>query len=439
MSALDELVALHGDEFNNFHPYVLGPEIDLNEAASVGLEQEVICLVVMKRMGGLLLALPSTAAGDEVRQRAQSTGPDEVLGPSTIVDVAAAIWNANLPLVPPQELEGQRISILLMDMAGEAAAYLKEVADSDLLDVKLFSEDPTLFPLPEAVLDAALSWIHNVADDPRVAFYSADEGLEEPTSNVLGSAAKAKAKARLGSGGGDQSKQKKRVTVASLAETLERMATTLPSLADQIQTLTERTARLEQGVPNEASPSGQPVGGFPMRGLSGTPNLSSFMERMPPPRSSLAQKAPVQTQAPVQEEVAELAEDFLQGDSTGIAKALLAQSSAITTLVSQMASSSGDLMQDMSSGSQVVSSRGAAGRAKLQQELASQRDTFFQMIFQQMARRMQPALSAELTPKQLADRGVTATQYLERFGGYGKVRDIGQIAWQVGIALDHMQ
>ena len=176
-----------------------------------------------------------------------------------------------------------------------------------------------------------------------------------------------------------------------------------------------------------------------MRGLSGTPTLSSFVERVPPPRSSSAPKvnAPMMSTAP--EEVAEIAEELIQGDAGEIAKALLAQSSAITSLVTQMASSSGDILQDMSGSTHVVSSRGAAGRVKLQQELAAQRGTFFQMIFQQMSRRMQPALTADLMPKQLADRGVTATQYLERFGGFGRVREIGQIAWQVAIALDHMQ
>ena len=170
--------------------------------------------------------------------------------------------------------------------------------------------------------------------------------------------------------------------------------------------LTERTAKLEQGVPQETSPSHQRIGAFPTRGLSGTPTLASFMERMPPPKNSSAQKARGQTAAPVSEEVAEIAEDLVVGDQVDIAKALLAQSSALTSLVSQMASSSGDLLQDMTGSTHVVSSRGVAGRAKLQQELAAQKGTFFQMIFQQMARRMQPALSAELTPKQLGDRGV---------------------------------
>ena len=40
---------------------------------------------------------------------------------------------------------------------------------------------------------------------------------------------------------------------------------------------------------------------------------------------------------------------------------------------------------------------------------------------------------------QLVQRGVTATQYLERFGGFGKARDLGFLAWQVALIMNFMQ
>lgn len=40
---------------------------------------------------------------------------------------------------------------------------------------------------------------------------------------------------------------------------------------------------------------------------------------------------------------------------------------------------------------------------------------------------------------ELLSRVITATRYVERYGGYGKCRDIGQIMWQVSIILDHIQ
>ena len=45
--------------------------------------------VLIKRLNGLLLALPLNSASSEVLERAQTAGPDEVLGPSTVVEVAS--------------------------------------------------------------------------------------------------------------------------------------------------------------------------------------------------------------------------------------------------------------------------------------------------------------------------------------------------------------
>ena len=138
-------------------------------------------------------------------------------------------------------------------------------------------------------------------------------------------------------------------------------------------------------------------------------------------------------------EAGELAQDLIPADSSELAKALLAQSNALTSLVSHIASSSADPLQDLATSSHLVSSRGASGRAKLQQELAMHRGTFFNATYQQMSRRMYPALPADMSPLDLAQRGVTACQYLERFGGFGKTRDLGQVAWQIALALDHLQ
>lgn len=65
------------------------------------------------------------------------------------------------------------------------------------------------------------------------------------------------------------------------------------------------------------------------------------------------------------------------------------------------------------------------GRAKLQAELAAHKGHFFTNVLQNMSRRIYPAQSAEVEMPTLRDRGVTPTQYLERFGGFGKTKDIG--------------
>lgn len=86
-----------------------------------------------------------------------------------------------------------------------------------------------------------------------------------------------------------------------------------------------------------------------------------------------------------------------------------------------------------------MSTKGSAGRARLQAELASHRGIFFTSVLQSMSRRMYPSQNPDADLATLRDRGVTPTQYLERYGGYGKVRDIGMIQWQIALAMNYMQ
>ena len=131
------------------------------------------------------------------------------------------------------------------------------------------------------------------------------------------------------------------------------------------------------------------------------------------------------------------AERNQETDGGELARAVLAQSQALTTLVSHLTNA--DPIGDLSGSSSTLSTKGAQGRARLQQELASHRGTFFQSVLQSMARRMQPARVAKQTPQELAMRGVVPTAYLERFGGYGRTRDLGCLQWQVMMILDHLQ
>ena len=48
-------------------------------------------------------------------------------------------------------------------------------------------------------------------------------------------------------------------------------------------------------------------------------------------------------------------------------------------------------------------------------------------------------MPAEVDAAALIQRGVTPPLYLERFGGYGRTRDLGFIIWQVSIAMAYMQ
>ena len=109
-----------------------------------------------------------------------------------------------------------------------------------------------------------------------------------------------------------------------------------------------------------------------------------------------------------------------------LAQAVLAQSTALNNLVSQIAQSSSDPMVDLG-GLSVAGTRGSSGRARLQTELASQKGLFFQSVILAMARRMPPTVPVDGGYRQLMDRGVCGTKYLERFRGYSKNRDFRHV------------
>lgn len=71
-----------------------------------------------------------------------------------------------------------------------------------------------------------------------------------------------------------------------------------------------------------------------------------------------------------------------------LARAVLAQSQALTAVVGQIAQSSQDPMMDLEATSSGARTRGALGRAKLQAELASHSGGFFMAVLRAMARRM---------------------------------------------------
>ena len=109
-----------------------------------------------------------------------------------------------------------------------------------------------------------------------------------------------------------------------------------------------------------------------------------------------------------------------------LASAVLAQSQALVALVSQLSSSSDPLLEVPTGQASV---RGAAGRAKLQQDLASRSGGFAQKVRDNMARRMDPT-------GLLPEDQVSFLRYLERHGGYAGQPLLGLVAWQVAQALD---
>ena len=255
-----------------------------------------------------------------------------------------------------------------------------------------------LFPMPDALLAAAMEWVTNPSAGERVNYYSAEDEVEEeqevtaPSPGPVPKGPKAKGipaggQQPPGTGGGGKpgaSSKMKKPTVATLASSVDALVTALPAISNQLAELTRRQAEVEQKFQQgtRISALAAPLGGTSTVGLSGaSPKFHQMLSEMPPPRGVVS-TAPVPklvgaatSSASVRQEEVKQLEAEAELGSSDLARAVLAQSRALTALVGQIAQSA-DPLSDISSSSMSFSSRGAMGRTKLQQELSMQKGTF---------------------------------------------------------------
>ena len=442
---LEDLFPLYSETGpSGFQPYVLR----LGEnGARLGTEATAIVFVVLLRDGGAMLALPMNSIPQSVLETGMDADFTVLLGPSLAVEVTAAHFMEDSPLMDPPTIPGETLQVLLADFNGSIGDHLSELTDffemDDLLPFR--PGDSLVIPSPDDLVAAAHSWTLAKEDLPeRLVFYSAAEEELVPETPRGGLPPKGR-KATTSPKEGVADKRKQKPTVASLSEAVTSINLALPQLTEQLQILADRTSAMEMAM-QQGRPSAlrRPLAESAMLGLSSPPPLSSFVKEMPPPRGLSGKKQPASqsaeggklSTAEKEEAVHEL---MAEDQESTLAKAVLEQSRALTQLVSQIASGSNDPLADMGTSSSTVSSKGALGRAKLLQELAAHKGTFFTAVLQQMSRRMVPGSSSDLTPVQLMEKGVHASRYLERFGGYGRFKEYGHIIWQVALVMDHLQ
>ena len=418
-------------------PYVLSwPLTDEEEDG----EAETTVLAVMRREGGILLALPAMFIPRHLVDAVNAEDSDGIFGPSFVTEVPASIIDGGV--VSPT---GTNVEVLIIDCKPEVLVHMREFGIQEDIVYNFDEESPFAFPIVDALLPKIAKWASR-AHDMRAGFYTPEEAVEEdqaprtprPRRQPPGKATPLAAGAKP-----------KRVTTASLAADMQGLMPTLPQISQQLSQISERQALLEQriAVPGKAS----------TLGLRQT--LSGALTTLPPPVSELARslRPPPGTQAKsnlgllASSEVAKpkellaletekLAAETESGPNSDsvLAKAVLAQSQALTTLVAQIASAQNDPMAELTGSSASSSTRGAATRAKLQLELAQHRGTFFQSVLQSMSRRMAPTSNPCASAEELLNRGVSGVRYLERFGGYGRVRELGQLQYQVMMIFDFL-
>ena len=406
---------------------------------------ECFAVCLLKRQGGPLLALPQGVLPGEITDAGNAEGADGMFGPSVELEVGSVIMD-NGTISPT----GERMHVLVVDCTDLIVHHLSLPGPMEDVDYGFDPDQPYALPSPEEITIKATAWISN-ASQPRAAFYSAESGPPSPREDETPSQRRRpKAGEGLPMGNAKRAakpKEKgsaKRPTNASIAATLDALMTAIPNLSSQVQTLQERQTKFEEKF-SSGVPHGRSQLAMPLSSMLQTPTkapVSEVATRMsPPPRTmtapALGLLAPLVDKPEFLKELEmeKPQEEF--PDQASLARAVLAQSQALTTLVSQIAAASSDPMTDLTSSS-ATGTRGAQGRARLQAELAQHRGTFYTAVLQAMARRMSPTSSVEISPAEMLQRGISGARYVERFGGYGKMREWGQLQFQVMTALDYL-
>ena len=425
------------------------PMVELTSAVPL-----IQAAVVLAREGGFLLAVPGLALSDELLAQAshpQEGFPDALVGPTTKVLVRLLDLDQEYEEIAIQEdpvevllldMDSAQADSLVMDFTPEVPAHMNAVPFLEGLHHAV--------PVPNEIVEQARLWIASQTED-RLGFYSAQEELVPETpgrhhSALPGISPKEKP------GGTRKPPGPKKATVASLSSQVESLLGVIPALTQQLETMAVRQEAMERNLlqrPPPLTPVGQgppsraatPVSAVLGQQLT-VPLLPSFAKEIgPPPKTRGASAAPTSylRKMPEDEPL-----DF-QADVDGIplgsdqgqhpfAEAILQQSKALVSLVNHLSSASSDPLTELTGSSSGVGVKGAAGRERLQRELAQQNGQFFLKVCQAIHRRQSPTTAPPESLDNLG--GVSLMTYLERYGGYGSQRELGLIMWSLAHIFD---
>ena len=362
-------------------------------------------LVVMRRDGGALLALPVGLIAMEALQTVSLEDPASDLGPHTVVPVPG-VKEADGSL----QLLGSDLDVLLVDVSDAVVANLvpMELSDLDPTSVLGFHEDVSYLPDAATLLKLTKEWVASATAE-RVQFYSADEGgpAEEQTA-----VPKQKAKAKAST-----DKPKTVSAAKQVASHIQQISSLLPNMASQLAEIQEEqknmreAIRLQNMLPpprGTQTPVTMPMQSF-AKMLGAPPRTKQVTFAPPPPKKAAVE---LDSALNVQEQAEE--GDHLS-ERSPLAMAMLEQSRALTTLVSHLQSG--------------TSSRGSQGREKLQRELSQRSGGFFLAIMQNAFRRMKPASPLPANLEELAHADFSMVQYMERCGGFANAKDLGIVQY----------
>eukprot|EP00435_Cladocopium_sp_Y103_P053192 s698_g17.t1 len=433
---LDSLVTLQSD----IVPYVLDWPVP-------GESAESCVLVVNVRPGGFLLAIPLGVIPEEVLAIGNESEPPGPVGPSRVVVVSAVIMEDGI-----LSRTGTELSVLVVDIHESVLPQLHPVSAGVPALFAFDEEQPFAFPDPAELKIHVRDWLEAEGDVSGLGYVTAEAEINgEPTEESAEVTPRQPARRRKATAPGQEpgTPSGRKPTVASLAGSIEKLLQANVGISKQLETLALKQQQLEKqqsqppvpSLPCRQSALRQPISSALTVPLS---TSSSVLQQIGGPPRTFAPASPGLLKSPLiqQTELGELEAEKLRGgpssSSDPLAAAVLAQSQALTALVSQIASQTSDPMVELGNLG-ASGTRGAQGRARLQADLASQKGLFFSSVLTAMARRMQPTAPVEGTPGELMARGICGTKYLERFGGFGKHRELGCLQFQVMSILDFLQ
>lgn len=336
-----------------------------------------MAIPLQARSGGLLLAVPEPFLDNDMLLDAAMESHDGVLGPSQEFTSDLCEEDDENTIVNL----GRSCSVIVVDVSDEALAHLEDYdpVTHDFDACLSFDKDrPAAIPILTDVFDAIQAWLVSASTVPRVHFYSAREELEE--------AAPAKtAPPKKG--------PPKKITNQAIMEQLA-------SLGSQLQVLASQQEELRKGVVlPSATPAVVPSGLMPL--TAKMPSLSGTLQVPAKPLSHVAKALgpPPKTKTPDVvvaaggglSQTPEVAEQTEASGSNLIVKAISQQSQALTALVAHLAG--GDPMSELQMGSSSssgvsLSTRGAARRERMQQDLSARKSLYFLQVQQQLFKNM---------------------------------------------------
>ena len=397
-----------------------------------------MAMVVLLRPGGLLLALPPDAIPQEDLQPASSQDGNTLLGPHHRFSVPA--YRDDLQDLSEEELE---LEVLVVDVSSDILPALVPFSEMDGASI-CFADDPGLLPSPEPLLVMVRQWLL-VQASTKTAYYSAEEEavpetpIEAPDNEEqeeVPPEEKTPTKRK-------PSDKQKRVTTASLAEQLSAVTQMLPSIASRLDSLQQEQQQIKAQMSSQEHvvpprPSQQPV----------STSLANFAKMVgSPPRVKMHAAVPI---APTSKAIPPLvpsmdgpltlqeqAEEHPAPEGSTLAMAVLEQSKALTTLVTQLQAGGDPLLDAQTSASGFsLGSKGAAGREKLQTELSNRSGNFFMAVTQNAWRRLKPATRIPQDVTGVASTDFSMVTYLEKFGGYGGSREMGLVQFCLAHIFD---